>query len=131
MKRGRSRRHPKNVVLVHQDNFTPCSTETNLKRSFRSRNTEEVRSPPIKRVIAPVTGEQEKAEESEDEIFGEMITKMIAVVPEPEEKLRIQQDIVKTRYSFNRRYQGIPLSTNQCFYQLRECIKLNSNLSEN
>ena len=43
-----------------------------------------MRSPPIKRVIAPVTREQEKAEESEDEIFAEMITKMIAVVPESE-----------------------------------------------
>ena len=46
-----------------------------------------------------------------------MITKMIAGIPESEQKyllkLRIQQDIVKTRYSFNKRYQGMPLSLNQ------------------
>ena len=46
-----------------------------------------------------------------------MITKMIACIPKSEEKyllkLRIQQDIVKTRYSFNKRYQGMPLSLNQ------------------
>ena len=46
-----------------------------------------------------------------------MATKMIAGIPEPEEmyllKLRIQQDIVKTRYSFNKRHQGMPLSLNQ------------------
>ena len=34
-----------------KDNFTPRPTETNLKRSFSSRNTEEVRSPPIKRTL--------------------------------------------------------------------------------
>ena len=42
-----------------------------------------------------------KIEKSEDEIFGEMITKMIAGIPESEQKyllkLRIQQDIVKIR----------------------------------
>ena len=42
---------------------------------------------------------------------------MIAGIPESEQKyllkLRIQQDIVKTRYSFNKRYQGMPLSLNQ------------------
>ena len=69
------------------------------------------------RDIAPVTSKQEKMEKSEDEIFGEIITKMIAGIPESEEKyllkLRIQQDIVKTRYPFNKRYQGIPLSLNQ------------------
>ena len=46
-----------------------------------------------------------------------MIAKMIAGIPESEEKyllkLQIQQDIVKTRYSFNRRYQGMSLSLNQ------------------
>ena len=87
-----------------KDNFTPRSTETNLKRSFSSRNTEEVRSPPIKRDtrikaisrvadsmanmaqtihqkrgVAPVTTEQEKTEKSEDKIFGEMITKRLLV----------------------------------------------------
>ena len=45
------------------------------------------------------------------------MTKIIAGIPESEEKyllkLRIQEDIVKTRYSFNRRYQGMPLSLNQ------------------
>ena len=39
-----------------------------------------------KRDVAPVTTEQEKTEKSEDEIFGEMITKMIAGIPESEEK---------------------------------------------
>ena len=70
-----------------------------------------------KRDVAPVTREQEKIEKSEDEISGEMIKKMIAGIPGSEEKyllkLRIQQDIVKTRYSFNKRYQGMPLSLNQ------------------
>ena len=46
-----------------------------------------------------------------------MIAKMIAGIPESEEKyllkLQIQQDTVKTRYSFNRRYQGMSLSLNQ------------------
>ena len=46
-----------------------------------------------------------------------MIIKMIAGIPESEEKyllkLRIQQDIVKTRFSFNKRYQGMPLPLNQ------------------
>ena len=46
-----------------------------------------------------------------------MTAKVIAGIPEPQEryllKLRIQQDIVKTRYSFNKRYQGMPLSLNQ------------------
>ena len=125
-----------------KDNFTPRPTETNLKRSFSSRNTEEVRSPPIKRDtrikaisrvgdsmanmaqsihrkrgVAPVTTEQEKTEKSEDEIFGGNDNKKIAGIPESEEKyllkLQIQQDIVKTRYSFNRGYQGMPLSLNQ------------------
>ena len=70
-----------------------------------------------KRDVAPVITEQEKTEKSEDEIFGEMITKMIAGIPELKEKYllkpQIQQDIVKTRYCFNRRYQGMPLSLNQ------------------
>ena len=70
-----------------------------------------------KRDVAPVTREQEKIEKSKDEISGEMIKKMIAGIPGSEEKyllkLRIQQDIVKTRYSFNKRYQGMPLSLNQ------------------
>ena len=70
-----------------------------------------------KRDVAPVTREQEKIEKSEDEISGEMIKKMIAGIPGSEEKyllkLRIQQDIVKTRYSFNERYQGMPLPLNQ------------------
>ena len=129
-------------LLFLKGNFTPRPTKTNLKRNFSSRNTEEEWSPPIKRDtrieaitrvadsmadmaetirqkrdIAPVTREQEKTEKSEDEIFGEMITRMIAGIPESEEKyllkLRIQQDIVKTRYSFNKRYQGMPLSLNQ------------------
>ena len=129
-------------LLFLKDNFTPRPTETNLKRNFSSRNTEEVRSPPIKRDtrieaisrvadrmadmaqthrqkrdVAPLTREQEKTEKSEDEIFGEMVTKMIAGIPESEGKyllkLQIQQDIVKTRYSFNKRCQGIPLSLNQ------------------
>ena len=39
-----------------------------------------------KRDGAPVITEQEKTEKSEDEIFGEMITKMIAGIPESEEK---------------------------------------------
>ena len=73
MKRGRSRYHLKN--LVHQMftilngsttityfawkqgvinsllkvNFTTCATKANWKRSFSSRNTEEMESPPIKR----------------------------------------------------------------------------------
>ena len=34
------------------------------------------------RDVAPVTTEKEKTEKSEDEIFGEMITKMIAGIPE-------------------------------------------------
>ena len=130
------------LLLFLKDNFTPRPTETNLKRNFSSRNTEEVRSPPIKRDtrieaisrvadsmadmaqtlrqkrdVAPVTREQEKTEKSEDEIFGEIVTKMIAGIPESEGKyllkLQIQQDIVKTRYSFNKRCQGIPLSLNQ------------------
>ena len=130
------------LLLFLKDNFTPRPTETNLKRNFSSRNTEEVRSPPIKRDtrieaisrvadsmadmaqtlrqkrhVAAVTREQEKAEKSEDEIFGEIVTKMIAGIPESEGKyllkLQIQQDIVKTRYSFNKRCQGIPLSLNQ------------------
>ena len=129
-------------LLFLKDSFTPRPTETNLKRNFSSRNTEEVRSPPIKRDtrieaisrvadsmadmaqtlrqkrdVAPVTREQEKTEKSEDEIFGEIVTKMIAGIPESEGKyllkLQIQQDIVKTRYSFNKRCQGIPLSLNQ------------------
>ena len=129
-------------LLFLKDNFTPRPTETNLKRNFSSRNNEEVRSPPIKRDtrieaisrvadsmadmaqtlrqkrdVAPVTREQEKTEKSEDEIFGEIVTKMIAGIPESEGKyllkLQIQQDIVKTRYSFNKRCQGIPLSLNQ------------------
>ena len=70
-----------------------------------------------KRDVAPVTTEKEKTKKSEDEIFGKMITKMIAGIPESEEKyllkLPIQQDIVETRYSFNRRYQGMSLSLNQ------------------
>ena len=130
------------LLLFLKDNFTPRPTETNLKRNFSSRNTEEVRSPPIKRDtrieaisrvadsmadmaqtlrqkrhVAAVTREQEKTEKSEDEIFGEIVTKMIAGIPESEGKyllkLQIQQDIVKTRYSFNKRCQGIPLSLNQ------------------
>ena len=32
-----------------KDNFTLRPTQTNLKRSFSSRNTEEVQFPPIKR----------------------------------------------------------------------------------
>ena len=70
-----------------------------------------------KRGVAPVTTEQEKTEKSEDEIFGGNDNKKIAGIPESEEKyllkLQIQQDIVKTRYSFNRGYQGMPLSLNQ------------------
>ena len=42
---------------------------------------------------------------SEDEIFGEMILKMVIGVPECEKKyllkLRIQQDITNTRFSVN------------------------------
>ena len=38
------------------------------------------------RDVAPVTREQEKMEKSEDEIFGEIITKMIADIPGSEEK---------------------------------------------
>ena len=158
VKRGRSRIHPKKSgsgisdvynpkwqfychLLVLKDNFTTRPTETNLKISFSSRNTEEVRSllkrdtriETISRVsysmaemvqtirqkrdVAPVTTEQEKTDKSEKELFGEMMTKMIAGIPESEEKyllkLRIQEDIVKTRYSFNRRYQGMSLSLNQ------------------
>ena len=126
-------------LLFLKDNFTPRPTETNLKRNFSSRNTDEVRSPPIKRDtrieaigrvadsmvdmaqtlrqkrdVAPVTTEDEIFD---DEIFGEIVTKMIAGIPVSEEKyllkLQIQQDIVKTRYSFNKRCQGIPLSLNQ------------------
>ena len=97
-------------LLSLRDNFTPRLTKINLKRSFSSTSTEEVRSPPIKRDtrlkaisrvadskadmaqtirhkrdVAPVITEQEKTEKSEDEIFGEMITKMIAGIPESEE----------------------------------------------
>ena len=46
-----------------------------------------------------------------------MIAKMIAGTPESEEKyllkLGMRQDIFKTRYSFNRRYQEMSLSLNQ------------------
>ena len=129
-------------LLFLKDKFSPRPTETNLKRNFTGRNIEEVRSPPIKRDtrieaisrvadsmpdmaqtnrqkrdVAPVTREQEKTEKSEDEIFGEMIAKMIAGIQSQKEKyllkLRIQQDIVKTRYSFNKRYKVTPLSLNQ------------------
>ena len=129
-------------LLFLKDNSTPRPTETNLKSHFSSWNNVEVRSPPIKRNtrieaisrvadsvadmaqticqkrdVAPVTREQEKIEKSKDEISGEMIKKMIAGIAGSEEKyllkLRIQQDIVKTRYSFNKRYQGMPLSLNQ------------------
>ena len=151
-------------LLFLKDNFTPRPTETNLKRSFSSRNTEEVRSPPIKRYtrikaisqvadsmadtaqttrqkrdVAPVATEQEKAEKSEDKIFGE-----IAGIPESGEKyllkLRIQQDIVQTRYSFNRGCKGMSLSLNQqtnFFTSLRSVssrgslLMSPSNLSEN
>ena len=70
-----------------------------------------------KRDVAPVTREQQNLRKSEDEIFGEMMIKTIAGMAESEEmyllKLQIQQDIVKTRYSFNKRYQEMPLSLNQ------------------
>ena len=36
-------------LLFLKNNFTPGPTETNLKKNFSSRNTEEVRCPPIKR----------------------------------------------------------------------------------
>ena len=36
-------------LIFLKDNFTPRLTETNLKRSFSSRNTKEVQSLPIKR----------------------------------------------------------------------------------
>ena len=39
-----------------------------------------------KRDVAQVTTEQVKTEKSEDEIFGEMIAKMISGIPESEEK---------------------------------------------
>ena len=108
-----------------KDKFSPRPTETNLKRNFTGRNIEEVRSPPIKRDtrieaisrvadsmpdmaqtnrqkrdVAPVTREQEKTEKSEDEIFGEMIAKMIAGIPESEGKV-LTKIANPTRYCKN------------------------------
>ena len=93
-------------LLFLKDNFTPRPTKTNLKGNFSSRNNEEEWSPPKKRDtrmkaisrvtdtmadmaqtihqkrdVATVTREQEKIEKSGEEIFGEMITKMIACIP--------------------------------------------------
>ena len=112
-------------LLFLKDKFSPRPTETNLKRNFTGRNIEEVRSPPIKRDtrieaisrvadsmpdmaqtnrqkrdVAPVTREQEKTEKSEDEIFGEMIAKMIAGIPESEGKV-LTKIANPTRYCKN------------------------------
>ena len=54
---------------------------------------------------SPLAPETTKSK-SEGGIFGEMIVKIISGIPESEEKyllkLRIQQDIIKTRFSINR-----------------------------
>ena len=54
---------------------------------------------------SPLPPETTKSK-SEDEIFGEMTVKMVSGIPKCEEKyllkLRIQQDIINTRFSINR-----------------------------
>ena len=69
-----------------------------------------------KRIVVPVTTEQEETEIRGRNLWGNdnkndcWYTRVRGKVLT---KLRIQQDIVKTRYSFNRRYQGMPLSLNK------------------
>ena len=69
-----------------------------------------------KRIVVPVTTEQEKTEIRGRNLWGNDNKNYCwynRVRGKVLTKLRIQQDIVKTRYSFNRRYQGMSLSLNQ------------------
>ena len=69
-----------------------------------------------KRIVVPVTTEQEKTEIRGRNLWGNDNKNYFwynRVRGKVLTKLRIQQDIVKTRYSFNRRYQGMPLSLNK------------------
>ena len=62
--------------------------------------------------------EVHEAVKSEDSLFGEMIIKMIENIPNTEEKyllkLRIQQDIIQTKYAIERRCSNsmsLPISS--------------------
>ena len=135
-------------LVFLKDTFTPRNTESNYKRSNRELSNspdnnsglvsgnKSARDPAhaINRVaesMESIVGQLNSREssastlqhpKSEDEIFGEMVIKMIAKIPESEEKyllkLRIQQDIVQMLYSLGRggpsvsfTAQGINIST--------------------
>ena len=119
-------------LVFLKDTFTPRNTESNYKRSNRELSNspdnnaglvsgnKSAQDPAhaINRVaesMESIVGQLNSREssastlqhpKSEDEIFGEMVIKMIAKIPESEEKyllkLRIQQDIVQMLYSLGR-----------------------------
>ena len=85
-----------------------CQSKKKKKNNVINRVAESIESITDKistRNQRPLPPETTKFK-SEDEIFGEMIVKMVSGIPECEEKyllkLRIQQDIINTRFSINR-----------------------------
>ena len=92
-------------LLFLKDNFTPHPTETNLKRNFSSRNTDEVRSPPIKR-------------DTRIEAIGRVADSMVDMA----QTLRQKRDVapVTTEQEKNREIRGRNLwrncNQNDCWY---------------
>ena len=106
-------------LLFLKDNFTPKATESNIKRKSSeecpSNNKAKVSKTnlEISRVASSIENiadafsakkcvatNDTKIVRSEDDIFGELIVKMLSKIPSSEEKymlqLRMQQDIIQT-----------------------------------
>ena len=106
-------------LLFLKDNFTPKATESNVKRKSseeRPSNSKAKASKSnleISQVASSIENiadafsakkcaatDDTKIVRSEDDIFGEMIAKMLSKIPSSEEKymlqLRMQQDIIQT-----------------------------------
>ena len=127
-------------LVFLKDTFTPRNTESNYKRSNRElsnsldnnagqvseNKSAQYPASAINRVaesMESIVGQLNSREssastlkhpKSEDEIFGEMVIKMIAKIPESEEKyllkLRIQQDIVQMLYSLGHGASSVPFT---------------------
>ena len=123
-----------------KDIFTPRNTESNYKRSNRElsnsldKNAGQVSgnksaqdlarainrvAESMESIVGQLNSRESSAStlqhpKSEDEIFGEMVIKMIAKIPELEEKyllkLRIKQDIVQMLYSLDYGGPSVPFT---------------------
>ena len=127
-------------LVFLKDTFTPRNTESNYKRSNRElsnsldNNAGQVSgnksaqdparainrvAESMESIVGQLNSRESSAStlqhpKSEDEIFGEMVIKMIAKIPESEEKyllkLRIQQDIVQMLYSLGHGGSSVPFT---------------------